>query len=118
MHMKLGFYVGMFSARTCIQIIPDLQFFVLWACFWCHPPQKNNRQKSSPFCDLSDLRQKIWMTDLRSSCFVRCDKVFVYFDDTKLCMNKTLKEQGVQHLGMISWAWQFEVQYARQKFLW
>lgn len=45
-------------------------------------------------------------------------KVFVYFDDTKLCMNKTLKEQGVQHLGMISWAWQFEVQYARQKFLW
>ena len=92
--------------------------FCALGLFWCHPPKKNNRQKSSPFCDLSDLRQKIRMTDLRSSFFVRCDKVFVYFDDTKLCMNKTLKEQGVQHLGMISWAWQFEVEYARQKFLW
>ena len=46
MHMKLGFYVGMFSARTCIQIIPDLQFFVLWACFWCHPPKKKTTDKN------------------------------------------------------------------------
>ena len=46
MRMKLGFYVGKFSARTCIQIIPDLQFFVLWACFWCHPPPKKTTDKN------------------------------------------------------------------------
>ena len=69
MHMKLGFYVGKFSARTCIHIIPDLQYFCALGLFLVWPPPKKKQQ--------TKIKSILWLewlatkdSDDRSSIFL------------------------------------------------